>query len=152
MLRGVASWRGERLGALFGVAVVCALSLGSCSRSSTDSDDEAMVRRVVYDVRGRVVTLPTPGNPASEFRVHHEPIPDFRDNFHSPPVGMNAMVMPFPPAPGLDLSEIEVGRVVLVTFEVDHEADTGELTGWRAIRVRPLPDDTELDLGRAGDR
>lgn len=105
------------------------------------------VMHAVYDVRGRVVRVPVEDQPTSEFVVHHEPIPDFRDNIRNEPVGMNAMAMPFPPAPGLRLEGIEPGHIVLVTFEVDHDATTGELLDWRALKVVRLPDDTSLDLG-----
>ncbi|TVQ61865.1 MAG: hypothetical protein EA379_05895 [Phycisphaerales bacterium] len=130
------------------LCAVVALSLIGCSRSSETPEPEPDRLRAVYDVRGRVTMLPDAATPTSEFRVHHEPIPDFRDNFHADPVGMNAMIMPFPLGAGETLEGIEVGHVVLVTFEVLHESETGELVDWRAIRVRRLDDETELDLGR----
>ena len=69
-----------------------------------------------YTVKGRVEQLPDPRVPGSMFQVHHEDIPGFVRQDGT--LGMNAMTMPFPPAPGVSLEGLSVGDEVELTFEV----------------------------------
>lgn len=93
-----------------------------------------------YEVRGRIVALPAPGQ---SLRIYHEPIPDFV-NAQGRIIGMNAMVMEFPHIlPGLDLRAIEVGDVVEFVFDVYW---TDGAPAWRVTSLFPLDPDTELDL------
>jgi len=99
----------------------------------------------VYTVRGRVVTLPDPANPLSEFRVKHEAIDDFVDA-SGEVVGMSVMEMPFPLAKGVSLEGVEPGDVVEVTFAVWWQPRRH----YEATRVVELPRDTVLDFGEGG--
>jgi len=104
----------------------------------------------VYTVRGRVASVPDPSKPASEFRVHHEPIPSFKSGGEV--VGMNAMVMPFEPlAEGVSLEDIEPGDIVELSFEVVYDPVDLRVRGYTTIAVRELPADTALNLGAVHD-
>ena len=126
-------------------------ALLGCAEESHDQDAAQRTREnaVVYETRGRVVSLPDPGNPASDFLVRHEPIPAFKSSLNeTAPAGMNSMVMPFPPAKGLDLAGVSQGDVLALTFIVDYDPETGGVSSWELTAIEPLPADTELDLGR----
>lgn len=111
------------------------------------ADDTA--RQDVYTgVRGLVVSLPQPGNPASELRIRHEHIPTFLNkdgeigvNARGVP-GMAAMEMPFPVAEGLDISGMSVGDVVAFDFTVRW----GVGPSWFITRYEVLDPGTELDF------
>jgi len=104
-----------------------------------------------YTVRARVEALPDPERPAAEFLAHHEPIPSFRATWPDGPLGMDSMVMPFPPAEGVSLADIEQGDVVEITFAVTYDGDTGAVDNYEMIRIEPLPPDTELTFGTVED-
>ena len=131
-------------GLLAGAAVLP--SLAACGHESADAtaeiDSDAKIAD--YTVRGRVAQLPEAGKPTTSFRVHHEPIPEWKKNYNQPPVGMNAMVMEFPPASPSVIEGIAVGDVVSMTFRVEYDEDDGMLKGWKATRVEKLPADTAL--------
>ena len=99
-------------------------------------------------MRGRVVQLPDPTRPASDFKVYHEPIPSWKRTTTSP-VGMNAMQMRFPPASPEVIEGVEVGDVVEIVFRVSYDREDGALTGWKAVRVTKLPEDTALTFEQA---
>ena len=114
---------------------------GSDPSSETASTPAGLVAD--FTVRGRVMQLPDPARPASAFKVHHEPIPEWQRNYHGLPVGMNAMVMEFPPASPEVIEGVSVGDVVSMTFRVEYDEE-GALKGWKATRVEKLPGDTSL--------
>jgi Cu/Ag efflux protein CusF len=66
-------------------------------------------------VQGRIVTLPEEGS--REILIKHEPIPDFVDQ-NGVTVGMHAMTMMFPLAPGLDISGFKPGDRIEFEYEV----------------------------------
>lgn len=131
------------VGLLAGGVVVTA-PLQGCSKGAHEAEviDEGLVAD--YTVRGRVADLPDPARPASDFKVYHEPIPSWKRNFNQPPVGMNAMQMPFPPSSPEVIEGIAVGDVVEVLFRVSYDREDGALMGWKAVRVTKLPPDTKL--------
>ena len=97
-----------------------------------------------YTVRGEVTSLPVAGDKRTEFRVHHEAIDDFKDkDGKSDP--MNAMTMDFPPAKGVNLSNLKKGDKVSLTFSVWW----GDTPPWLAVKVEKLPDDTKLEFRKA---
>ena len=97
----------------------------------------------VYTVRGQIATLPDPAKPASELMIRHEEIPDFV-NKDGKVVGMNSMIMPFTPAPGVSLKDLKIGDKVEFVFEVRWKPRMlSQLTG-----IKTLPEDTVLDFGR----
>lgn len=114
------------------------LNLGACSRPPALPPPDS-----IYTVRGRVVQLPEPGKPASSLQIHHEPIDSYvRADGR---LGMNAMTMPFTPAPGLTLEGIAVGDVVEFRWEVRK----GNRGGSFVTALAKLPADTPLNLGKA---
>lgn len=70
---------------------------------------------VVYSTRGRIEQLPGTSR-AAMLQIHHEKIAEFKDR-DGKVVGMNAMVMPFKPGPGISLEGFQVGDEVTFTFE-----------------------------------
>jgi hypothetical protein len=97
----------------------------------------------VYTVRGQIATVPRPGEPLSALMIRHEPIPDFTDR-EGKVVGMPAMTMEFPPAPGLSLEGFAPGDKVEVVWEVWM---TPRMRS-EASRITRLPPDTELRFSR----
>ncbi|MGP1310133.1 MAG: copper-binding protein [Phycisphaerales bacterium] len=128
-----------------GVALVgvSAVAVPGCGGHEEAAEAEPTGLIADYTVRGQVASLPEAGKPASSFRVHHEPIPEWKKNYNQPPVGMNAMTMEFPPASPEVIEGIAVGDVVSLTFRVEYDEE-GMLKGWTTTRVEKLPADTEL--------
>jgi len=138
------------------VAVGCVILTGcsdSPSEQAQQSNDGASrqdERQLIvhrYTTRGVVTQVPAEGKPMRAFRVKHEPIDDFKKDGKT--VGMDAMIMDFPPAEGVSLAGIEPGDKVRLHFETRTEAETGLQVGWKATRVQKLPDDTALEFGEA---
>jgi hypothetical protein len=98
----------------------------------------------IYKTRAQIVTLPQVNVPQSEFRAKHEAVDDFKDK-DGKIVGMGAMVMDFPPAKGVDLSQFKVGDFVLIEWHVwwNHTP------AWLAMNVTKLPNDTQLTFRKA---
>lgn len=88
-----------------------------------------------YSMRGRIVQLPTPENPASELQIAHEAVPEFvgRDGQVT---GMDAMTMGFPVARRVRLSDLAVGERVEFTLHVDWDAELPI----QITRLRQLPE------------
>lgn len=114
--------------------------------STVEVDPDAKIAD--YTVRGRVAQIPEADKPTSSFRVHHEPIPEWKKNYDQPPVGMNSMVMEFPPASPSVIEGLAVGDVVALTFRVEYDGE-GMLKGWKATRVEKLPAETMLVFEQA---
>lgn len=142
-------WRGLVAAAV--TALGAAGVLGACGGGAGSGGGETAGAKemgppsAVYTVRGRVVTLPDPAKPLSEFRVKHEAIDNFVDA-SGEVVGMGVMEMPFPLAEGVSLEGVEAGDVVEVTFAVWWEPRRH----YEATKVVELPGDTELDFGEGG--
>lgn len=97
-----------------------------------------------YEVRGEIATLPTIGDKRTELRVRHEAIDDFK-NRDGEMVGMNAMTMDFPPAKGVDLSNLKKGDKVKLKFSVWW----GNSPAWLVVKIEKLSSETELTFGKA---
>lgn len=136
------------------LAGVVALALGACDREgsktpapqatqpqATPAAPAAPEPDAVYVVRGRVVMVPDPANPTSEFRVHHERIPDFK-NSEGKVVGMNEMEMPFPVADPELLKGVQVGDLVELTFADWYKP----VRTYKVTKLVKLPPDTVLNL------
>jgi len=128
--------------------LVSASALVGCSGGETGTEQADAGHVAEYTVRGRVEQIPSPDSPASEFQVHHEPIPSFRASWPDGELGMNSMIMPFPLGEGVSLDQIEVGDVVELTFAVEYSAESGSVQTYRVVAVAELPADTELQFGR----
>lgn len=136
--------------------IAAALALGgsvatlltACKDSSSAPTDSAQqsqsAKTVTYTVRGEIAELPADDDPASEFRVHHESMPHYQRPDGT--LGMNSMIMPFPPAASLSLEEFTVGDTIEMTFEVDYDATTNAILAFRATKVTKLPEGTALDF------
>lgn len=146
---------------LFAVILGLSTTLGACggkdkpAETAPPSSGHTPPTRTpdaTYTVRGEVTMLPVEGDKRTEFKVHHEAIPTFKNKdgvIHKDKdgkeVGMMAMTMEFPPAKGVDLSKLKKGDKVSVTFSVWW----GNSPSWLAVKVEKLPDDTKLDFGAA---
>jgi len=130
-------------------ALLLALPFGlaACGGGSeSDPEAEATEGEVArYTVRGEVVQLPDPDNPAAQLQIRHEAIPDFRSGGEV--VGMESMTMPFPVAEGVSLEGLSPGDKIEFTFETRYAPDTQLVEGFRIVRVTPLPAETELHFG-----
>ncbi|HYE03565.1 MAG TPA: copper-binding protein [Phycisphaerales bacterium] len=94
-------------------------------------------------MRGIVTELPDPAT-RKGFRVRHEAIDTFK-NARGETVGMGAMTMHFPLAPGVALEGVEVGDVVELTFEVWSRPRIR----YHVTRVVRLPKETKLEFREA---
>ena len=119
------------------------LTLPACERETSDESSSSIVVDT-YVVRGRVVSLPQEGNPASQLMVHHEEIPHFRGQGGD--LGMNEMTMPFPIGESLDLTGIEAGMGVRITFTVDYDEALDQLVTYRATSIEAVPEGEPLGL------
>lgn len=129
---------------VLGAGVLLAGSLVACGGHERAAESEPAGLVAEFTVRGRVVQLPDPSRPASEFRVSHEPIPEWKRNYNDEtPVGMNAMIMDFPPASPEVIQGVAVDDVVRLTFRVEYDEE-GALKGWRTTKVEKLPPETAL--------
>lgn len=133
-------------------AIVCAAValLGACGDSTPSGpahDDlrgyavPARTPDAEYTVRGRVRTVPVPGNPLTQLSIEHEAIPAFT-NKDGKVVGMGRMTMHFPPARGLDVSGLKPGEAVEVSFKVWW----GEVPSYLLTAFTRLPADARLDV------
>jgi Cu/Ag efflux protein CusF len=99
---------------------------------------------VRYELRGEVTAVPDPDRPRSALVIRHEAVDDFAD-IDGDVVGMDAMTMPFPTAPGVSLDGIEPGDRVSFTLEVAWDDDPP----YRITRLEELPAETPLTFRRA---
>lgn len=93
----------------------------------------------VYTVRGRVLQLPD-GSLGSDFRVYHEPIPEYVSI--SGARGMEAMPMPFTVNDPAVLEGVRVGDVVEIIYGETHRPKVRQ----GVIAVTVLPADTRLSF------
>jgi hypothetical protein len=98
-----------------------------------------------YTTRGRIDALPA--SPGGTMRIHHEAVPDFR-NQAGAVVGMGSMTMPFMPAPGLDITGLAAGDSVEFTWEMRWNSRPNSLI----VRMVKLPAGTGLTFGPAPPR
>ena len=96
-----------------------------------------------YQVRGLVRQLPDPEHPSRALMIHHEAIPDFKDE-RGEMVGMGAMTMPFPVVDPALLEGLATGDKVAFELEVAWN----ETPPVRVTRIDKLPPETELDFSK----
>ncbi len=120
-----------------------AAALGGCGDKPSPAPAAEKAPDQTYTVRGKILKLPDPALPASDLQIQHEPIPNFVDK-DGKVVGMRAMAMPFPVAPGVSLTGLAVDDLVEFTFEVRWGAEGPR---WRVTRIAELPAGTALDFG-----
>ncbi|MEM9020532.1 MAG: copper-binding protein [Planctomycetota bacterium] len=113
--------------------LVCFSTFIGCGGES-DADYEH-----VYTVRGRVLQLPD-GTLGSDFRVFHEPIPDYVAI--SGAIGMEAMPMPFTVNDPTVLEGVQVGDVVEIVYGETHRPKVRQ----GVIAITILPRDTSLSF------
>lgn len=143
--RGAAALAIPVLGVGAILAPLAACDRGGASSSTGGTRDARRAPDDTYTVRGRIVQLPVAGKPMTDLRVHHEAIPTFRKDGEV--VGMNEMIMHFPPAEGLRLDGFAIGDPVELTFAVWWGADQG----WEATSMRKLPPETVLEFERPAE-
>lgn len=146
-------------GALLAVAVLAALAalVGGavgCGGSGGGGEDRAAGEgerpappepaTATYEVRGEVTAVPAADEPAAELILRHEAIDGFTD-IDGDVVGMSAMTMPFPLAPGISAAGLAPGDRVRFTLEVTWYDDPP----YRITALEPLPEGTELEFRRA---
>jgi hypothetical protein len=121
------------------------LTLSGCGPSAPEAPvAPARTPDATYITRGTVVQLPRVGDPRTQFKVKHEAIDNFADRTGKV-VGMNAMIMEFPPARGVSLTGLALGDPVEVTFSVWWN----ETPPWLATKITKLPPGTEFNFGKA---
>lgn len=114
------------------------LALAACGGSDAPSPPPS-----TYEVRGLVRHLPGEDEPHRDVLLHHEAIPDFKDD-RGEVVGMDSMAMPFHPADPSLLDGLEVGDKVKFAFEISWDGSASV----RLVRIEKLPSETELDFGK----
>jgi len=107
--------------------LAAACCLASCGKEPASPDSVAEAEPTTgdtYHVRGRITELPDESSPFSALRIHHEPIPDFKDregtvrSYDDGSTGMRAMIMEFPLGPGESLDGFGVGDAVAFDLTV----------------------------------
>lgn len=153
--RGTALLHNSLIVFVAGIALGMA-ALAGCNRSApADRDARSGAAPAAkqpgdrtYAVRARLTKLPVPGKPP-EIRALHEAIDDFADGQGSV-VGMGAMDMEFPLAPGLTPTGWSVGDLVTITFDVWFDrSGPSPIPSWHATAIVPLPAGETLTLREA---
>ncbi|MCC6661552.1 MAG: copper-binding protein [Phycisphaerales bacterium] len=128
--------------------ILAALALARCEKAPPTATPPQVKEGAdyTYIVRGTIEDLPEAGRPGSSLLIHHEAVDDFV-NLYNPDAerGMNSMVMPFTPAPGLLLDGLAVGDIIEFTWEVRKTGDPRSAI----VAIRKLPADTALTFGKA---
>ncbi len=125
-------------------ASVLFFSLISCEKKAQSVPAAVAAQSAKYTIRGQVHSLPDPARKGlEELQVQHERIPDYKDK-SGKVVGMNSMVMGFPPGEGVKVPDLKVGDKVEVDFEV---VWTGKVP-YFFTAIRKLPPDTVLDFSK----
>ena len=125
-------------------ASVLFFSLVSCEKRTQSVIVETTPQSARYTVRGQVESLPDPSRKGLEdLQIQHERIPDFK-NKSGKVVGMNSMIMGFPPGDGIKAPDLKVGDKVEVDFEV---VWSGKVP-YYFTAIRKLPPDTNLNFAK----
>ena len=128
---------------LVGVFVSC-MCLAGCSGEDGGAAPTVEVVHT-YTVRGRIVSLPSAEDPASELRIHHEAIDTFK-SAAGEATPMKAMTMTFPPAEGVSLDGLAVGDAVEFVFRMQWEP----VVGMSTTSIKKLPADAVLTIDAEG--
>lgn len=121
----------SRLRATLALPLLLALACGAPEAAVTPPD-------ATYSVRGEIAKLPA--DASSELWIHHEAIPDFR-NDKGATVGMDSMTMPFPVGAGVSLDGLAAGDRISFDFEVRWQGRGRPLA---ITRIERLPEGTRL--------
>jgi hypothetical protein len=125
--------------ALFAVVTIGCTGEREGVRKGGEEGVDEPARVVTYEVRGEVLAVPDPEDPASRLLIRHEAVDGFED-IDGEVVGMDSMAMPFPLAPEASVDAIAPGDKVRFTLEVSWEGDPP----YRITALEPLAPDTEL--------
>ncbi len=134
---------------LAGMVIVLYLGVVGCSDEGQEGSGDAVSKKVPlvhsYPLRGRIESLPYAGDPASELKIRHEAIDDFKmgDGEPSP---MRSMAMPFSPGPGESLEGLAVGDAIEFVFEMQWEPSRE----MRVVSFKKLPAGTVLAFETGG--
>ncbi|MEM8834951.1 MAG: copper-binding protein [Planctomycetota bacterium] len=138
------------------VVLACVTKLAACGGSDTSEQQAATPEFEVhrYTTRARVEALADLNAQRPQVSAFHEPIPEFVGPKRE--LGMPAMIMPFPfhetdRSKWPDVSEMEVGQKVNMTFEVLFNPETELPAAYYLTSWEPLPDDTQLTFGNEAD-
>lgn len=138
---------------LLALLVLCGVSLGACGGSNTNEEQSATPEFEVhrYTTRAEVTVLPDLNAERPQVSAFHEPIPEFVGPKRE--LGMPAMIMPFPfhetdRSKWPDVTGMEVGQKVNMTFEVLFNPETELPAAYYLTSWEPLPADTELTFGK----
>ncbi len=124
------------------LAVLCLLVPACTEESEPAAAGDPVVH--TYNLRGEIVSLPDPADPASELKIHHEAINDFKDG-EGKADPMRAMTMSFSPASDTSLDGLAVGDAVEFEFHM-HWSPSVQM---QADGFKKLPTGTELNFGEA---
>jgi hypothetical protein len=125
--------------ALFAVVTIGCTGEREGARKGGEEGVDEPARVVTYEVRGEVLAVPDPEDPASRLLIRHEAVDGFED-IDGEVVGMDSMAMPFPLAPEASVDDVAPGDKVRFTLEVSWEGDPP----YRITALEPLAPDTEL--------
>lgn len=126
------------------IALAAALSLTACKKHDPEPQPPANIATYTYTVRGQVERAPSATDARAVFMVHHEEIPEFVGPRGA--VGMKAMVMEFPLAPGLSVADLKPGDKIELTFAVEFNTESREPSKYYATGFKPLDPSVKLDF------
>ncbi len=119
------------------VGAAALLLLAACGGGSETAQEHL--------VRGEVVQVPRPDDPAGELHIRHEAIDGWIDSGGNA-VGMSSMTMPFPVGDGVALDGIAAGDIVEFDLRIDWQAERDRLA---ITGLRELPAGTKLEFREA---
>jgi len=119
--------------------LTCLLLLACAEESEPAASADAVVH--TYSLRGQIVSLPDAADPASELKIRHEAIKDFK-NAKGEAEPMRTMTMAFSPATDTTLDGLTVGDAVEFKFHM-HWSPSMQM---QADTFKKLPADAELNF------
>ena len=114
-------WPGSLVNTCLAMVLVSFLVLLVSCTDEAKMETEPEGQYHTYVVRGIIRQLPSADDPAKQLLIMHEAIPGWV-NEQGYEIGMPGMTMPFPPAPGVDLSTFAVGDPVLFSLQLNWES------------------------------
>lgn len=135
---------------LFSFVALSSMLTGCSEREAPATMPATEVRTDTYtDILGIIVQLPVEGKPGSEFKIHHEHIPDFKTKTGDVFVtadgipGMKAMQMPFPVKEPVSIEGFELGDKVRFSFAVNYG---GIRAAWHITAIEKIEPSTEISF------
>lgn len=117
---------------------------------SHDGDQaQASTPDIYAGILGEITELPIEGDPSKSLKIHHQQIPNFKNNKGEINVsakgvaGMGSMTMPFPLGQGLNLDGFHIGDKVSFTFQVNW-GETGG-AAWEVTQIEKIDPTTVID-------